>query len=79
MQAEEEILKEQQYIYTDKRYSDRQNIQNAGEKNLIIEIIKQLKIGTELYTISVPPFILDSVSLLERLSEYTTPNNLLCG
>lgn len=82
--VEEEIalLKEQEKYY--KTDSEEQYLKHTGsthtegnQKNIFAEFVKQLSSGIELYRISVPTFILQPVSLLEKLSSYAQPNSTL--
>lgn len=51
--------------------------ENNANKSVIPEFIKQLKPGMELYRVSIPVFILQPISLLEKVSIYSTPTSAL--
>eukprot|EP01080_Neovahlkampfia_damariscottae_P009645 gene9645-1849_t len=65
-------------------YNAEDEIVNNGsspdqEKSLIGEILKQLKPGTEMYSVGLPAYLMRPVSLLEKMSTYAVPNFLLDG
>lgn len=45
--------------------------------NVFKEFLKQLKPGLELFRVSVPIFTLQPISLLEKLTTYSRPNELI--
>lgn len=61
---EEESLKKQESDAVDKY-------------GIFTEFLKQLKPGAELYRLSVPVFILQPITFLEKLSIYSTPTSLM--
>jgi hypothetical protein len=42
-----------------------------------MEFIKQLRPGIELFRVTVPTFLLQPVSLLEKVASYARPNEIL--
>lgn len=54
-------------------------IDDEKQVNVMGEFIKQLKPGVELFRVQVPIFIIQPCSLLEKLSTYSRPNDLILG
>lgn len=48
-----------------------------ANKSVVAEFIKQLRPGMELYRVSIPVFILQPISLLEKVSIYSSPTDAL--
>lgn len=77
-QEEEELLRSQDYIYA--RNTDHDFVperQVPGISSLLMEFIRQLRPGMEVYRISVPAIIVSPYSLLEKLSYSCNPNEWL--
>jgi hypothetical protein len=77
--TEQELL-EQQNIYDEDpedAYLKHTDSSSGSQYSLLYEFLKQMTPGTELWRLSVPTFILQPVSLLEKLSHYSAPNHLL--
>ncbi|KAL9644162.1 hypothetical protein ABK040_005626 [Willaertia magna] len=73
-----ELLKSQQETYNEDPEDEYLKVRDSEDAyNLIYEFLKQLKPGTELWRISVPTYILQPVSLLEKLSHYSSPNHTI--
>jgi len=73
-----QVLREQQNLYDEDCEDDYLKHTNTtgDEYSVFYEFIKQIKPGMELWRLSVPAFILQPVSLLEKLSHYAAPNEL---
>jgi hypothetical protein len=66
----------QEYIY-DKKFRFPDFNAEEGQWSIIYELIKQIGSGSDFWRIPVPAFLLDSVSLLERIAELVSPNEFL--
>lgn len=49
----------------------------AQHGSLVMEFIKKIRPGMDLYRLAVPTIVLDSISLLEKLAEMAQPHSLL--
>eukprot|EP00761_Pharyngomonas_kirbyi_P013965 gb/GECH01013995.1/.p1 GENE.gb/GECH01013995.1/~~gb/GECH01013995.1/.p1 ORF type:complete len:394 (+),score=99.96 gb/GECH01013995.1/:1-1182(+) len=54
---------------------DKDNVYE--NKSLLMEFIKQLRPGVELWRMAMPAFILENKSMLEKISEYCYPHSLV--
>lgn len=71
-------MQKQEYIYHP-RYRNTVASEQDGQKNIVLELLKQIRPGLEFYRISLPAYLMDSVSFLEKMAESLIPNNLLEG
>jgi len=76
-QQEKYYLDDAEDVYQQESGKDTHKDKDAPQYNVFAEFIKQLKPGIELYRISVPCFILQPISILEKVSNYSAPNSLL--
>jgi len=70
----EEVLRAQESIYNQdvEVQEDENNV-----RSLLVEFIKKLKPGTDMYRITVPALVLEPVSFLEKITNFSPPHNNL--
>ncbi|KAF0981562.1 hypothetical protein FDP41_012219 [Naegleria fowleri] len=77
-QSDIEIYKEQENIHKEDPEDEYLKVKDREDSyNIIYEFLKQLSPQTELWRISVPAYILQPISLLEKISHYSSPNNTI--
>lgn len=73
-----ELLQTQEEIYSDDPEDEYLRVKDREDSySLIYEFLKQLTPQAELWRISVPPYILQPISLLEKISHYSSPNDMV--
>lgn len=72
-----QILQQQDYIYQRKTDNDFVAEKQVSVTSLLLEFIKQLRPGMEVYRIAVPAILIRPVSLLENLANSCNPNQYL--
>lgn len=70
-------IKEQNYIYDNPNDLALNEKSNNSNSSLILDFLKQLKPGMEIYRIAVPTYLIQPVSLLEKIASSTTPTKLM--
>ncbi|KAL9656943.1 hypothetical protein ABK040_007034 [Willaertia magna] len=72
-----EVLAQEQNIYSDKPFKAEDSLlsdKGLSRGSIIMDVVRQLKTGADLYRISLPAALLAPISMLEFISYFVRPN-----